>query len=75
MSTYKTMTAGQKAAFTRKARVNARSNYPIGYQVAELMANGTDKASSIVSALGITDYQARGYMTRVRRGDFDDCRL
>jgi len=75
LSNYKTMSAGQKAAFTRKARQNARANYPIGYQVAVLMANGADTASSIVSTLGLTDYQARGYMTRVRRGDFDDCRL
>ena len=69
------MTTANKAAFTRKQRREAKLRSPIGYSVAKLMAKGTLTSESIAFILGLSDYQARGYMTRVTRGDFINCRF
>ena len=69
------MTAGQKAAFTRAARNTARTNSPIGYQVAELVIQSGFNSRQVAAALGISDYQARGYISRVTKGDYANCRL
>ena len=72
---YHKMTPAQKSAHTRAARVAAKTENPIGYQVAQLYVTRGWNAIEIASHLGITNYQARGYMTRVSRGDFDSCRF
>lgn len=73
---YHEMNPGQKAAFTRRARIQAQERTQTGYRVAELMLReDITSAAGIASNLGITNYQARGYMARVTAGDFADCRL
>ena len=69
------MTAGQKAAVTRTARNAAKKNNPVGYKVALLVLRDGYNATQVAAALGISDYSARGHMTRVTRGDYSDCRL
>ena len=73
---YANLTAGQKSAFTRRARVAARTRSETGYRVAELMLRDhVTTADAIAETVGLTNYQARGYMSRVTAGDFNDCRL
>ena len=72
---YNKMTPAQKGAYTRSARAAARQANPVGYQVAQLYLTKGWNAAQISSHLGITNYQARGHMTRVSQGDFDSCRF
>ena len=72
---YNKMTPAQKSAHTRAVRAAAKTNNPIGYQVAQLYVSKGWSAAEIATHLGITNYQARGHMTRVSRGDFDSCRF
>ena len=73
---YMHLTPGQKSAYTRRARVAAQARSAIGYQVATLMLkDNVTTASAIADTVGLTNYQARGYMSRVTAGDFNDCRL
>jgi len=72
---YSKMSPAQKGAYTRGIRTAARTASPVGYQVAELFITKGWNAAEISSHLGITNYQARGHMTRVSQGDFDSCRF
>ena len=72
---YNKMTPAQKGAYTRSVRAEARKSSPIGDKVAQLYLTKGWNAAQIASHLGITDYQARGHMTRATQGDFDSCRF
>jgi len=72
---YDKMTPSQKGAYTRSQRSAMRTASPVGYQVAQLYLGKGWNALEISAHLGISNYQARGYMSRVSQGDFDSCRF
>lgn len=67
--------AARKAVATRSARREMKNKYPVGYAVATLRIRDGLTASEIAQSLHITEYQARGYLTRVTRGEFASCNL
>ena len=64
--------AARKAVETRNARKAMQAKYPIGYEVAKLASQGF-LSRYIAEKLFISEYQARGYMTRVTRGEYNSC--